>query len=69
MTRIQQEHVMAEPTVWIETRIGAHEDPEKVMEVKVGINTSDDFIETLIPYATVRFSKYSRGILFSSGSL
>ena len=46
-----------------------YEDPEKVMEVKVGINTSDDFIETLIPYATVRFSKYSRGILFSSGSL
>ena len=32
MTRIQQEHVMAEPTVWIETRIGAHENPEKVME-------------------------------------
>lgn len=46
-----------------------YEDPEKVMEVKVDINTSDDFIETLIPYATVRFSKYSRGILFSNGSL
>ena len=46
-----------------------YEDPEKVMEIKVDIDTSDDFIETLIPYATVRFSKYSRGILFSSGSL
>ena len=23
---------MSEPTVWIETRIGAHEDPEKIME-------------------------------------
>ena len=32
MTRIQQECVMAEPTVWIETRIGAHENPEKIME-------------------------------------
>lgn len=46
-----------------------YEDPEKVMEIKVDIDTSDDFIETLIPYATVRFSKYSRGILFSSGGL
>ena len=46
-----------------------YEDPEKVMEIKVDIDTSDDFIETLIPYATVRFSKYSRGILFSRGSL
>ncbi len=32
MTRIQQEWVMADPTVWIETRVGAHEDPEKIME-------------------------------------
>jgi len=46
-----------------------YEDPEKVMEVKVDIDTADDFIETLIPYATVRFSKYSRGILFSNGGL
>ena len=46
-----------------------YEDPEKVMEIKVDIDTSDDFIETLIPYATVRFSKYSRGILFSRGCL
>ena len=46
-----------------------YEDPEKVMEIKVDIDTSDDFIETLIPYATVRFSKYSRGILFSKGCL
>jgi SPX domain protein involved in polyphosphate accumulation len=46
-----------------------YEDPEKVMEIKVDIDTSDDFIETLIPYATVRFSKYSRGVLFSNGGL
>ena len=41
------------------------EDPERVVEVKVDINTSDDFIESLIPYATSRFSKYSRGLLIS----
>lgn len=46
-----------------------YEDPEKVMEIKVDIDTADDFIETLIPYATVRFSKYSRGMLFSNGGL
>jgi hypothetical protein len=46
-----------------------YKDPEKVMEVKVDIDTADDYIETLIPYATVRFSKYSRGMLFSSGGL
>ena len=43
------------------------EDPERVMEIKVGINISDDFIENLIPYATTRFSKYSRGLLISQG--
>lgn len=40
-------------------------DPERVMEIKSSIDTSDDFIETLIPNLTTRFSKYSRGLLFS----
>lgn len=43
-----------------------YEDPERVMEIKVGIDVSDDYIENLIPYPTARFSKYSRGLLFSN---
>jgi hypothetical protein len=34
------------------------------MEVKVPIECDDDYIETLIPHPTARFSKYSRGLLF-----
>jgi hypothetical protein len=45
------------------------EDPERVMEIKVTIDTEDDFIEKIIPYATSRFSKYSRGLLFSQQEL
>lgn len=45
------------------------EDAERVMEIKVGIDTPDDFIESLVPYATSRFSKYSRGLLLSHGAL
>lgn len=40
-------------------------DPESVVEIKVSVDTSDDFIESLIPYPTTRFSKYSRGLLIS----
>ncbi len=40
-------------------------DPERVVEIKVSMDTSDDFIESLIPYPTTRFSKYSRGLLIS----
>lgn len=45
------------------------EDKELVMEIKTSNYTPDDYIETIIPYATTRFSKYSRGILISQGEL
>ena len=44
-------------------------DPERIVEIKIPITCSDDYIEKYIPYATSRFSKYSRGILLSSGAL
>ena len=44
-------------------------DPECVMEVKVPMSCTDDYIESLINYPTSRFSKYSRGLLFSDGML
>jgi SPX domain protein involved in polyphosphate accumulation len=40
-------------------------DPERVIEIKIPSNCPDDFVEKLIPFPTARFSKYSRGILFS----
>ena len=40
-------------------------DNECVMEIKVSENCSDDYINKLIVYPTSRFSKYSRGVLFS----
>ena len=40
-------------------------DPERVIEIKIPANCPDDFVEKLIPFPTARFSKYSRGILFS----
>ena len=46
-----------------------YSDPERVMEIKSSIDTPDDFIETLIPNLTTRFSKYSRGLLFSLKNL
>lgn len=46
-----------------ETKI-FHEDSECVMEVKVPINFDDDYVESIVPYPTSRFSKYSRGIFF-----
>ena len=44
-------------------------DPERVIEIKTPTNCSDDFIEKNIPFPTARFSKYSRGLLLSSGDL
>ena len=46
-----------------------YHDPERVIEIKIPANCSDDFVETLIPFPTARFSKYSRGMLFSLGDL
>lgn len=42
-------------------------DEECVMEVKVPIDCEDDYIETLVTHPTARFSKYSRGLLYSDG--
>ena len=50
-----------------QSSINEFEDPERVIEIKVGIDISDDFIEKLMPYSTSRFSKYSRGLLISQG--
>ena len=44
-------------------------DPERVVEIKIPISCSDDFVEKHIPYPTARFSKYSRGLLLSLGDL
>ena len=46
-----------------------YKDPERVMEIKVGFDISDDYINTLIPYPTSRFSKYSRGLLLTRREL
>ena len=44
-------------------------DPERVVEIKTSTNCGEDFIEKYISYPTSRFSKYSRGILFSQRQL
>ena len=44
-------------------------EPERVVEIKIPVSCSDDFVEKHIPYPTARFSKYSRGLLLSSGDL
>ena len=46
-----------------------HKDPERVIEIKVPIEISNDFIERLMPHPGSRFSKYSRGILISQGQI
>ena len=46
-----------------------YHDPERVIEIKIPTNCPDDFVGKLIPYPTTRFSKYSRGLLLSSGDL
>ena len=40
-------------------------DSECVMEIKTNFKTADDYIYSVINYPTSRFSKYSRGILFT----
>jgi SPX domain protein involved in polyphosphate accumulation len=37
-------------------------DPERVIEIKVPSDISNDYIEKIIPYSHSRFSKYSRGL-------
>ena len=49
--------------------IRKYHDPERVIEIKIPANCPDDFVESLIPFPTARFSKYSRGVLFSLGDL
>jgi hypothetical protein len=44
-------------------------DAECVMEVKVGMEYSDDYIQSILPFPTTRFSKYSRGLLISNKEL
>jgi SPX domain protein involved in polyphosphate accumulation len=44
-------------------------EPERVVEIKIPIKCSDDYVEKHIPYPTARFSKYSRGILLLLGDL
>lgn len=46
-----------------------YQDPERVIEIKISADCSDDYIESHVPYATSRFSKYSRGLLLCSGDL
>ena len=46
-----------------------YKDPERVIEIKAPIGMSDNYIETLIPYSTSRFSKYSRGILMTQNAI
>jgi hypothetical protein len=44
-------------------------DPVQVIEIKVPIEISDNFIEKIVPYPTARFSKYCRGLLISERQL
>ncbi len=46
-----------------------YQDPERVIEIKIPFGCPDDYVERQIPYSTSRFSKYSRGMLLSSGEL
>ena len=46
-----------------------YQDPERVIEIKIPHNCSDDYIENHVSYSTSRFSKYSRGLLLSDGDL
>lgn len=59
-----------ENIIYHDEKIGSrkdHTDPERVIEIKLSSECSDDYIERQIPSATSRFSKYSRGILISQG--
>jgi len=43
-----------------------HKDSECVMEVKIGLEYSDDYIASRLPFSPSRFSKYCRGLLISN---
>jgi hypothetical protein len=43
-----------------------YRDPKCVVEIKVPINMSDDYIKKHMPQPTSRFSKYCRGVLIST---
>ena len=47
----------------------AHKDGECVMEIKTSIDNPDDYLESVLPFPTSRFSKYSRGLLISQSEL
>ena len=46
-----------------------YQDPERVIEIKIPVDCSEDYIKNHVPYTTSRFSKYSRGLLLCSGEL
>ncbi len=52
-----------------QSRCMKHTDSERVMEVKVGIDVPDDYIENVLPFSNARFSKYSRGLLITRSEL
>lgn len=56
-------------TDYRQSKTRQYEDSERVMEVKVGAEVPDDYIEKKLPYPTTRFSKYSRGLLIAFGDL
>ncbi|MAZ53310.1 MAG: hypothetical protein CMO31_04745 [Trueperaceae bacterium] len=41
-------------------------DHESVMEIKSTIETTDDYVQTIIKHPTSRFSKYARGLLMAN---
>lgn len=43
-----------------------YNDPERVMEIKIGIDHSEEIVDQMFPHPTSRFSKYSRGILLTN---
>jgi hypothetical protein len=42
-----------------------YKEKERVMELKVDAEMSDDYMETILPFPTSRFSKYCRALLIS----
>ena len=42
---------------------GFQKDPSCVVELKVPMSITDDYISSIFPYSNQRFSKYSRGVL------
>ena len=46
-----------------------YKDHEKVVEIKTAIDTSDDFIESIVPVPVSRFSKYCRAFLIKDKAI